>query len=300
MKDPVRGVFRITGFYDKHPSSSPPGTRLTGVIVAPGIPATPVEHKPDSRGRWAGMQELPVLVDRADPSRFVVLWDEVKPISWQDQALQTAREAADRINGGTPNAAAGTPGASAFPFNTTSLFTDVSKVFGDSQETGFDSSPEVTFDEVVTVGPDGQVSRGTLPPEAAANIAAGVEEAVRRAFEGFGSAVPEGSAATPYGGFNPFEAARTVASQSGERATAVVIAVEDRPARRGLAKPPGGMADLTLEVTRADGSLYTAHTVIGFSTPQRRSIVAQVGKRLNVFVDPRTPTKVAIDTTGLF
>jgi hypothetical protein len=316
MKDPVRGVFRITGFYDKHPSSSPPGTRLTGVIVAPGIPATPVEHKPDSRGRWAGMQELPVLVDRTDPSRFVVLWDEVKPISWQDQALQAAREAADRINGGTPNAAADTPGASPFPFDTTSLFTDPSKVFGGSQETGFDSSPEVgfddspgagfggspevTFDEVVTVGPDGQVSRGTLPPEAAANIAAGVEEAVRRAFEGFGSAIPEGSAATPYGGFNPFEAARTVASQSGERATAVVIAVEDRPVRRGLAKPPGGMVDLTLEVTRADGSLYTAHTVIGFSTPQRRSIVAQVGKHLNVFIDPRTPTKVAIDTTGLF
>jgi hypothetical protein len=47
----VRGVFRVTGFYDKHPSSSPPGTRITGVIIAPGIPATPAEHKVDERGR---------------------------------------------------------------------------------------------------------------------------------------------------------------------------------------------------------------------------------------------------------
>jgi hypothetical protein len=51
MRDPVRGVFRVTGFYDKHPSSSPPGTRITGVIIAPGIPATPAEHKVDERGR---------------------------------------------------------------------------------------------------------------------------------------------------------------------------------------------------------------------------------------------------------
>lgn len=51
---------------------------------------TAVEHKADDRGRWAGGQELPVLVDRADPSKFVILWDEAQPtafpqVSWSDQ-----------------------------------------------------------------------------------------------------------------------------------------------------------------------------------------------------------------------
>jgi len=51
----------------------------------PGIPDTPVEHKVDDHGRWTGIQEVPVLVDRADPAKFVILWDEVQPASWGDQ-----------------------------------------------------------------------------------------------------------------------------------------------------------------------------------------------------------------------
>jgi hypothetical protein len=39
----------------------------------------------DDHGRWTGIQEVPVLVDRADPSKFVILWDEVQPASWGDQ-----------------------------------------------------------------------------------------------------------------------------------------------------------------------------------------------------------------------
>jgi hypothetical protein len=289
MKDPVRGVFRVTGFYDAHPSSSPPGTRITGVIVAPGMPATPAEHKVDSRGRWADSHELPVLVDRSDPSRFVVLWDEVKPVSWQDRERQAAQAEADRLNARTPDASDRTPntagGGSPFGFDGTAevAFDDV----------GFD---EVAFDDVVTVGPDGQVHETTLPPEAAA----GVEAAVRQVLEGLGPMLAGESSATPYGGVNPVEAARIVASKSGERATAIVVAVADKKPRFAALSPPGGMADVTLEITRADGSRYTTHTVIGFSTPERRSIVAVAGKRLNVFIDPSSPQKVAIDTAGLF
>jgi hypothetical protein len=82
MKQPERGVLRVSGFHRSH---SPSSGRITGVITAPGIPDTPVEHKVDDQDRWTGVQEVPVLVDRADPSKFVILWDEVQPASWGDQ-----------------------------------------------------------------------------------------------------------------------------------------------------------------------------------------------------------------------
>jgi hypothetical protein len=82
MKHPERGVLRVSSI---HHSFSSSGHVVTGVITAPGIPDTPVEHKVDDHGRWTGIQEVPVLVDRADPSKFVILWDEVQPASWGDQ-----------------------------------------------------------------------------------------------------------------------------------------------------------------------------------------------------------------------
>ena len=313
MKDPIRGTFRVTGFYDAHPSSSPPGTRITGVITAPGIPATPAEHKTDSRGRWAGANELPVLVDRADPSRFAILWDEVKPVSWKDQERQAAQAEADRINGrtaGAPDAegasggpgvagvpgtaggpgVAGGPGAGGFPGSSPFQFT---------VSPGVTVSPEVAFDDVVTIGPDGQPASLSLPPEVAAQMGEQVGEAIRKALGGLASGTGGDSAAAPYGGFDPAEAVRAMASRSGEQATAVVLAVEDKPTS-GFLTPPGGAADLTLEITRADGSVYTTHTVIMFSTPQRRAAIAAVGKRLGVFIAPNNPAKIAIDTTDLF
>jgi len=98
MRDPVRGVFRVTGFYDKHPSSEPPGTRITGVLLAPGIPATPAEHKVDTRGRWVAKGDLPALIDRSDPSRFAILWSEVTRVSQRDRQMQAAGAEADWLN----------------------------------------------------------------------------------------------------------------------------------------------------------------------------------------------------------
>ena len=71
MKLPERGTLRVTGVHEGHSYE-----RISGVISAPGIAPTRVEHKIDERGRCAVGQELPVLVDCADPSRFVILWDE--------------------------------------------------------------------------------------------------------------------------------------------------------------------------------------------------------------------------------
>jgi len=140
MKYPERGIFRVTGFYDAHPRSSPSGTRITGVITAPGIPAAAVEHQADDRGRWAGIRELPVLVDRADPSRFTILWDEVQPTSWRDQELQAAQAEADQINAGL------------YPLETTVTST------------------------VVTIGPDGQPGTAPISAETAARVEAALSK----------------------------------------------------------------------------------------------------------------------------
>jgi hypothetical protein len=72
LKHPVRGTLRVTGLREERP----PRVRVTGVISAPGMPDATVEHKADDGGRWTGTRLLPVMVDRSDLSRFVVLWEE--------------------------------------------------------------------------------------------------------------------------------------------------------------------------------------------------------------------------------
>jgi hypothetical protein len=79
MKYPERGTLRVTGITD----ARPPRILVTGVIAAPGIQATTVEYSTEERDRWAGIEEVAVLVDRSDPTRFLVLWDEPVPTAYQ-------------------------------------------------------------------------------------------------------------------------------------------------------------------------------------------------------------------------
>jgi hypothetical protein len=282
MRDPVRGVFRVTGFYDKHPSSNPPGTRVTGVITAPGIPATPAEHKVDERGRWAAHQELPVLVDRADPSRFAILWAEVQNVSWRDSEMSSAQAMADQFNAAQPGFQPyveqtpypGPPGSGP----------------GIPSYPGQPGYPQV------------QVSVTSLPPDAAAAIQAAVAQALGPAGQGQqvlgapGRPVP----GMPGGGLTPEQAAQMVAGGRGERASAVVTDAREIAIPPGMPSAPAGMVDITLEVRRPDGTRYTTVTRVGFSTPERRARVATPGTQLSVYIDPSDRSRVAIDTSGLF
>ncbi len=99
--------------------------------------------------------------------------------------------------------------------------------------------------------------------------------------------------ATPPAEPDPAEAAQFFASGAGEHASAVVLGVQDVPPGPGFA-PPGGVADLMLEITRADGSVYTAPLRLSFATPDRRAAIASPGSRLRVRIDPNLPTRVAI------
>src|SRR5258708_466489 len=100
MKDPVSGGFKVADWYDAHPHSSPPGTRLTGVVVADGTARTPAGVPADHPGRWVGQTELPVTVARSNPTNFRVEWDQIVKNDWQSTARQRANEAAARLAAG--------------------------------------------------------------------------------------------------------------------------------------------------------------------------------------------------------
>jgi hypothetical protein len=280
MRDPVRGVFRVTGFYDKHPSSNPPGTRVTGVISAPGMPATPAEHKVDERGRWASHQELPVLVDRSDPSRFAILWSEVQNVSWRDSEMSSAQAMADQLNTAQPGFQ---------PY---------------VEQTAFPGPPGYQPGVPSYPGqPQVQISVSSLPPDAAASVQAAVAQALATA--GLGQQQVFGAPARPVpgmpgGGLTPEQAAQIVGGGGGERASAVVIDARQIANPPGTPGAPAGMVDITLEIRRADGSRYTTVTRVGFSTPERRARVTAPGTQLSVFIDPSDRSRVAIDTSGLF
>ncbi|MBE7189215.1 hypothetical protein [Jatrophihabitans endophyticus] len=110
MKDPVRGEFRPTGSYEAHPHmDSDFRDIMTGVVTGPGITPTAGEAIQDKRGRWVGHTTLPALVDRADPTDFQILWDEVVPFDDRAAAREDARRAAQAAAGAPTGAPAGAP-----------------------------------------------------------------------------------------------------------------------------------------------------------------------------------------------
>lgn len=290
MRDPVRGVFRKTGFYDRHPASNPPGTRMTGVIIAPGVPAMAAEHRVDGRGRWAAEEEFPVLVDRADPARFAILWSELEAVPSRDRELASAQAEADRINadpdiGAGPDPGAG-PDAGAPPDP------------GCGQEGG--AVPDGLYPAVQ--GP--ALPQATIGQAMRAAAAGRPEIFGARGARGRGT---RGRPATgnPGGGLTPDQSADllvhsvSMGGSAGQRASAVVAGVREIAIPPGLASALGGVVDLTLDITVPDGTRYTTVTRVGFSTPERRLRVAAPGTQLMVLIDPADRTRVAIDTSGL-
>lgn len=93
MKDPVRGVLQVTASTYPPDDATSGNFSINGVVSADGIPPTAVEHAGIARTRkWPRSgQTLPVTVDRADPTRLSIEWDEV-PDSWE-----TARQNAEAL-----------------------------------------------------------------------------------------------------------------------------------------------------------------------------------------------------------
>jgi hypothetical protein len=206
MVDPVEGTLMVTAGNGPAPHGVYSNYRLHGVVTAPGLEATPVQQRGIARAaKWPFPgRKLPVLVDRANPNRLHIRWDQVT--------------------------------------------------------TGDRAASEHT-------------------------------ERLAQAMRGDGAALPPGVI--------PGQAQPPSVAWTGggieENATAVVTEVRDVPVPAGQAVPPGGAVELTLEITRSDGSRYTIRGGAMFSSPERRDRFGSVGARLPVRLNPSNPHQFVID-----
>jgi hypothetical protein len=261
-RDPVSGTLRVTA-RDWHRSS----VTYIGVVSAPGLTPTPVSHKttePPERHVVEGM-DLPVIVDRTEPSKLKVLWKQV-PTEKQylanvaAQQMRQAAETAARMAAGDASAGATAPG-SFFAMGGGS-----GNVFGD-------------------------------------DLAQAVTNAISEAFGGqaFGGQAFGGQAGTVWGESHVHVQINNGAPiLDGIPATATVVAAQEvrLPGAFGNLTP-GGIVDLTLEVAPPDGDAYTTHTRLVFSTPERRARITAPGTRLPIRIDPNRRMRVEVDKAAL-
>ena len=262
IKDPVRGVFRRTGWYDKHDRLG--DTWLTGAITVQGMPAFAAEARADGQGKWTQTDQLPVIVDRSNPNNFAILWEEIVLQGPGAQAQQSAQQEAARLNAGGAPAPASPFGN---PAGVTSTNADLAEMQSWAREmlqdfgSGAMTAGSVTSQVFVNGRP---VAPGTESPM--------VADALRRAAQALGqvgNAVPGGVAA---GGV---PAATTIP------ATATVRSMTDVQS-----ESPGGAADVSFDVALPEGNRPVFQRIT-FATPQNRADV-QPGMTLPVLFDPAT------------
>jgi hypothetical protein len=91
--------------------------RMEGVVTADGIAPTAIEHyctAPTKKWPYPG-QDLPVLVDRSDPRRLKIAWDDISTGRDRGRQAAQAMAAAMTITGAPGRAAPGTPGGGTTP-----------------------------------------------------------------------------------------------------------------------------------------------------------------------------------------
>jgi len=111
MKDPVEGTVRVVGITTPNPNATQENYRLDGVVSGPGIEPTAIIHKGFTNvSKWPYVgQELPVTVDRADPTHISIHWDRLS--TSHEIAQQQTEALAAQMRGQQP--AGGAPGAAA-------------------------------------------------------------------------------------------------------------------------------------------------------------------------------------------
>ena len=88
--------------------------------------------------------------------------------------------------------------------------------------------------------------------------------------------------------------------REGEPATAVITAIDylKLPAR-SLPVRGASLADVALDIRRADGTTYSTLARFGFRTPARRAQIGYAGAEVPVRIDPADPTRVTLDRDAL-
>jgi len=89
MADPVPGSLLVTAAAMPSRNSLYHMTRITGIVSGEGIAPTAVQYSGLIKtSNWPSPgSTLPVTVDRADPTKFAILWDQVAA---SDSALDKA------------------------------------------------------------------------------------------------------------------------------------------------------------------------------------------------------------------
>jgi hypothetical protein len=115
FKDPVRGtglVVAVNHWGDMSGGGSG-FCRMTLVVDAPGVPKTTVKYSKELNfDMWPSQGvELPITVDRADPEKVRVEWDEIQSRSDLQKKYEKREEQrlTDKAYGRTPTAAPGMP-----------------------------------------------------------------------------------------------------------------------------------------------------------------------------------------------
>jgi hypothetical protein len=275
IKDPVRGEFRPSGSYFPQPGRVPVQEMLIGVVTAPGIEPTAGEALNDRQHPHdvSAFREsaLPALVDRADPARFVVLWQEAGVPDDQAEARSQPQQAAAREE------AEGSGGAATPPA----------------------PAPEVHAGDDTSDGPAPDWAK-QLADEMRSNGISGMGEVLARALSGYPFTIDGPPPVTdPTAGHPPAEEAARL-DAAGEPATAVLTGIADAPVpQAGLPGPTASLCDLTLQVRRSDGRSYSARTRLEFPDAERRAAVAVIGRELPVRVDTHDDSRVAVDIAAL-
>jgi hypothetical protein len=256
MVDPVDGELLVTASSRPSGRSRYTNYRLHGVVSVSRLAATAITHIGYARNtKWPYPgAKLPVRVDRADPSRLLIRWNQVPT------GQQTAAEMTDRLARAMRGQAVPEP-----PFD---------------MPTG---ARHPDADRIAAAVRDSLVKMGMRADRV------NVETNVRTHVLG-GDGVLGGSMGS--WGSSAFMAS------AGEAATAVVTASREVPAPPGEDRPPGGAVELTLEVTRADGTRHTATAGVLFSSTERRVRYGMVGSRLPVRIDPTDADRVVIDAAA--
>jgi hypothetical protein len=274
MADPVAGILELAGFTVQRSNSSGGRVHVDGIVRAPGLPPTVIRHTIVAPGDWQPdvRRQVPVVVDRADTSRLRVDWDVLATHPKQVNRLT------EEIN---------------------RMFSPAAGVGQKSAEAGQGQAPA-----------DDASAGGASAGGAAARSSNPTPKLTDEQMEFFSRATAEFFAGGPPrlapprkpepgtrgGGLTPDQAAKLIATGRGERASAVIAATQ-------LLTPPPGTAsgsqpaDVTLDVTRGDGTCYRTVTRVYFETADHAGMAAP-GTRLNVRLDPADPTWVAIESSA--
>jgi hypothetical protein len=101
MSDPVIGTYQLTACSAGSSGAMYSNCQMTGVVTAPGVGPAVVEHlctAPTKKWPSPGMS-LPVTVDRADPTRLRINWDDM--LTGRQQGEQQAQLLASRLAAAT-------------------------------------------------------------------------------------------------------------------------------------------------------------------------------------------------------